>query len=192
MLFSGRKENLILRGKMSWIKDCIATDVDVEQMISLPRAIATFGGNLNRGTKSVSKDFFQKKYQDVFFKSPLNMIPVQPAIIDAMFLLYTSPGLTHVTFFDYFSFLFRHSILSFYSNQVKEVHVIFDSQDTIVTPKSFERQRRDGQPVADQTKSLAITSPLPKKWAIASKTGQINELLYTYCPVISVNLLQKF
>ncbi|CAC5358990.1 unnamed protein product [Mytilus coruscus] len=116
--------------------------------IQLPRAICDAEGVPEKGQKSWATTVFKKLYPESFLTNLPVFISAAKSlafIIDAMFIINTSPLSIHKTFSEYAAFLFelwvvrRHHQLS-----ASEVHIIFDHPNRNgVSPKDLEQSRRD-------------------------------------------------
>ena len=119
-----------------------------EQLSQLPLAICDHDGNPLKGQKSYMTTSFESRYkassQPVLISQlPYNWTP-DCILVDAMFIINTTPLGSHKTFDDYAKFLLRRHVISqFYKGSV-EVHLIFDNPGRLPnTPKYFEQTRRD-------------------------------------------------
>ena len=60
-------------------------------------------------------------------------------VLEGIFLINTSPLITHCTMKDYAKFLVRRFAVPHFAKGSKEVHIVFDSpEQNHRTPKSFE------------------------------------------------------
>ena len=68
------------------------------------------------------------------------------AVMEGMFLINTSPLISHRSMKDYSKFLVKRFAVPHFNNGVKEVHIVFDCpRQNYCTPKAFEQSRRDNE-----------------------------------------------
>jgi len=117
-----------------------------EQYLELPRTICTPTGAPHNGQKSYVTKFLEKQYSHVVVSMfPGGWVP-DSAVLEGMFLINTSPLVTHCTMKDYAQFLVRRFAVPHFSKGVTEVHIVFDSQgQNLRTPKAFEQCCRDAE-----------------------------------------------
>ena len=116
----------------------------IQQFLSYPSAIANSDLAPHKGVKSNSKFFYEKWFEKSFLLGSCGA-DISCVIIDAMFILYSPPAPGNLTFADHAKRLFKSWVMSWSSKHahLKEIHLLFDSFDDDITPKSFERDRRD-------------------------------------------------
>jgi hypothetical protein len=99
--------------------------------IPLPRALVTADGFPHKGNKSNITNFFKSRYKDLNVVSsyfPSNWIP-DSVLLEGMFLIQTVPSLGVDSYSNYCQMVASRFILPHFKNGVKEVHVIFDSEN---------------------------------------------------------------
>ena len=88
--------------------------------------------------------------------------------LEGMFLINTSPLVTHCSMKDYAQFLVRRFAVPHFAKAVKEVHIVFDSPEhNLRTPKAFEQSRRDAEhSVSPDHEHFQFTdvAAVPQKW----------------------------
>ncbi|CAC5385726.1 unnamed protein product [Mytilus coruscus] len=102
---------------------------DLDQFISLPRAISDSSGQPLKGTKSNVLKVIKSTYEAAFLSSlPVIDDSVQSTVIlEEMFLINTIPLSSHRTFIDYTEFLFDRWVVKSHNQfKAQEIHVVFD------------------------------------------------------------------
>ncbi|CAC5377132.1 unnamed protein product [Mytilus coruscus] len=158
-----------LRKKIAFSKLTNKPVSNLEQFIQLPRAICDAEGVPEKGQKSWATTVFKKLYPESFLTNLPVFISAAKSlafIIDAMFIINTSPLSIHKTFSEYAAFLFelwvvrRHHQLS-----ASEVHIIFDHPNRNgVSPKDLERSRRDTEIQSSDYEKICPNTVLPQNW----------------------------
>ena len=90
-------------------------------------------------------------------------------VLEGMFLINSTPLVTHVTIRDYAVFLVKRFIVPHLALGVKEVHIVYDMPACNLTPKSFEQERRDTEhSVSSDHEHIAFSdvSTVPQKWRV--------------------------
>ena len=88
-------------------------------------------------------------------------------VLEGMFLINTTPLVTHVTMRDYAVFLVKRFSVSHLAKGVKEVHIVYDMPACNLTPKAFEQGRRDTEhSVSSDHEHVAFSdlANVPQKW----------------------------
>ena len=161
-------QNKMYRIQIDWCsKHNIIMD-DMKQYLNnpLPRAISTIDGLPFISTKSRILSVYKKRYPEAF-ESSCDISSFDSVILDGMFLIYhTPPFRSFKTFSDYILYLYAKYVTIHFENDVKNVHVVFDEQDSSqFSPKSILRERRDikndKQPVIIPG-DISVEDPLPR------------------------------
>ena len=115
------------------------------QYLEMPRAICCPNGLPHKGQKSYATHFLGKRYKNcVVHALPSGWI-ADSIILEGMFIINTSPLVSHRTMRDYSNFLINRFVLYYFYKGINEVHIVFDSPGHgMHTPKEFEQNRRDG------------------------------------------------
>jgi len=111
----------------------------------------------------------------------LSWVP-HSVIIDAMFIIHSTPPLHNKSVADYAHFIMNRYINTHFERGVVEVHVVFDDPGRHpVYPKSFEHQRRDksGKPVNHSHVLLESKLPTGKSWSSLLKCRQCKHNITT-------------
>ncbi|CAC5371821.1 unnamed protein product [Mytilus coruscus] len=143
---------------------------DLDQFISLPRAISDAYGLPVKGTKSNALKVLKSTYKDAFLTSlPVTDDAVQSTVIlEGMFLINTIPLSSHRTFIDYAEFLFtRWIVKSHIQFKAQEIHVVFDHPNRNgESPKDIERSRRTHEFNQENITYNTVSSDLllPTNW----------------------------
>lgn len=117
-----------------------------EQLIELPLALCDSTGNPIKGQKSYTTCFLECRYKETTPSVFLTSLPWRPecCVLEGMFLINTTPLVSHKVMPDYANFLFTRFIMTQFKRDCCEVHVIFDNPGRLqCTPKYFEYKRRD-------------------------------------------------
>ncbi|CAC5406690.1 unnamed protein product [Mytilus coruscus] len=118
-----------LRKQIAFSKHTQKPVTDLDQFISLPRAISDATGQPLKGTKSNTLKVIKSTHEAAFLSSlPVIDDSVQSnVILEGMFLINTIPLSSHRTFSDYAEFLFNRWIVkSHIQFKAQEIHVVFD------------------------------------------------------------------
>ena len=125
-----------------------------EQYLELPRALCTHDAIPHKGQKSFATKFFEARYKDLMMCSyPAQWVP-DIVILEGMFLINTSPLITHSSMKDYARFLIKRFTIPHFIKGVIQVHILFDNPIQVHilfdnpgcipnTPKAVEQRRRD-------------------------------------------------
>ena len=115
-----------------------------EQYLELPRALCTHDAIPHKGQKSFATKYVEARYKDLMMCSyPAQWVP-DIVILEGMFLINTSPLITHSSMKDYARFLIKRFTISHFIKGVIQVHILFDNPGCIPnTPKAVEQRRRD-------------------------------------------------
>ena len=98
-----------------------------QQYIELPRAISDPYGNLHKGQKSYTTKWLENRYEDLICNQlPGGWVP-DVVVLEGMFMINTSPLITHSTMKDYSQFLLRRFVFHHLTNGCSEIHVVFDN-----------------------------------------------------------------
>ena len=121
-----KQVNTCLRQRLAWCNRTGQTfDQTVEQYSVYPRAIADENGCPLKGSKSVWKEKFFKRYTDVSSPVISDMLPDQWSpdgiIIDAMFLINCKPLRNVPNITDYSIFLFKRFVLPYFAGGASEI-----------------------------------------------------------------------
>ena len=121
-------------------------DCSNEQYSLLPRAIANEDGHPHKANKSHWTNKLQSRYQSAepsVFVNSLPWVP-QAVIVDAMFIINTTPLRRTTTMTDYTKLLFRQFASEHYKAGTTEVHFIFDKlAEKQFNPKYYEHIRKE-------------------------------------------------
>ncbi|CAC5405854.1 unnamed protein product [Mytilus coruscus] len=143
---------------------------DLDQFMSLPRAISDASGLPVKGTKSNALKVLKSTYKDAFLTSlQVTDDAVQSTVIlEGMFLINTIPLSSHMTFIDYAEFLFtRWIVKSHIQFKAQEIHVVFDHPNRNgESPKDIERSRRTHEFIQENITYNTVSSDLllPTNW----------------------------
>ena len=133
-----------LRRQLAWYKKTGGT-IAQEQYSPYPRTLADCSGAPHKGNKSIWTDKLQARYTPLVVTTqlPCEWIP-EVVIIDAMFMINTSP-LKHIkSITEYGALLLKVFVLPHFHNHSTEVHICFDNpKQQQFNPKECEQQRRD-------------------------------------------------
>ncbi len=144
------------------------TPIQLQTYSVLPRALVNKDGMPVKGQKSGTTTALSKRYQLLPLVSEnLPWIP-HSVIIDAMFIIHSTPPLHNKNITDYAHFIMNRYVNTHFERGVMEVHVVFDDPGRHpVTPKSFERQRRDKHVTSGDHTHAELDSRLPtgKRWS---------------------------
>ncbi|CAC5360384.1 unnamed protein product [Mytilus coruscus] len=136
---------------------------DLQQFISLPRAIVDHDGLPYKGDKSKTLGIYHSRYPDAF-ENKLHFKP-DCVIIDGMFILNSKPLKSSNRLFAHFLVsLFNRWIIPYIQLNTKEIHIVFDDQSPQLSQKDIERKRRDEK--AETTAKILIseTTKIPSDW----------------------------
>ncbi|CAG2239368.1 unnamed protein product [Mytilus edulis] len=137
-----RTENSLLRKQIAWSKEQNTPISDLQQFISLPRAIVDHDGLPYKGDKSKTLGIYHSRYPEAF-ENKLHFKP-DCVIIDGMFILNSKPLKSSNRLFAHFLVsLFNRWIIPYIQLNTKEIHIVFDDQSPQLSPKDIERKRRD-------------------------------------------------
>ncbi|CAC5358481.1 unnamed protein product [Mytilus coruscus] len=171
---------------------------DLDQFISLPRAISDASGQPLKGTKSNALKVIKLTYEAAFLSSlPVIDDSVQSnVILEGMFLINTIPLSSHRTISDYAEFLFNRWIVkSHIQFKAQEIHVVFDHPNRNGTsPKDIERSRRIHDFVSEKTyKTVSSHVLLPNNWQNFLNVRDHKRKLVNYLSYQVITLsLQRF
>lgn len=133
----------------------------------MPRALAEVDGTPHKGNKSNWTDKLKGRYTSAPpFKSSLEWLP-EVVIIDAMFILNTTPLRQHETLDKYAVFLFKQFAMPHFSRGTKEVHFVFDYPSRCeFNPKECEHKRRYKETGNGKHSHIEFEpeSQIPKPW----------------------------
>ncbi|CAC5420144.1 unnamed protein product [Mytilus coruscus] len=158
-----RTENSLLRKQIAWSKEQNTPISDLQQFISLPRAIVNHDGLPYKGDKSKTLGIYHSRYPEAF-ENKLHFKP-DCVIIDGMFILNSKPLKSSNRLFAHFLVsLFNRWIIPYIQLNTKEIHIVFDDQSPQLSPKDIERKRRDEK--AETTAKILIseTTKIPSDW----------------------------
>lgn len=140
------------------------------QFIETPRALCTPSGLPSKGAKYIMYNLFGKRYSQSF--SPITENHTFPPgtclIAEGMNIIYINPLPGFRCFAEYASLIVSRWVTPFFKKKYKEVRILFDqvcSQG--ISPKGFERERRDAGQDDDIEVFDSITdqTPLPQNWS---------------------------
>ena len=124
-----REVNKCLRRRLAWCNQTGKSyDAAIEQYSLLPRAIADLNGLPHKGNKSNWTNKLESRYTVPEY-NPLNeSLKWNPdiVVIDAMFLINTTPLRQHKTIAQYAHLLLRQFLIPYYIKGSNEIHLIFD------------------------------------------------------------------
>lgn len=138
-----------LRRRLAWCnKTHEPIDLSAEQYSVYPRALADEHSNPHKASKSPWTDKIRSRYQSMTPPVILPYLPTgwvpQTVIIDAMFLVNTTPLRRTKNISDYSRLLFNRYALDHYKTGAQEIHFIFDMPNKqSFNPKLFEQEHRD-------------------------------------------------
>ena len=164
-----RLMNRCMRRKLAWnAKLGVVTHPSGEQYIELPRAICNPHGIPNKGQKSYATKWLENRYKGLVINNlPVGWIP-ESVVLEGMFMINVSPLASHHTMKEYTQFLLRRYALPHFVKGAKEVHIVFDNPGRQpLSPKSFERRRRDDTgtlPSDHHHAQFFDDSEIPPKW----------------------------
>ncbi|CAC5360396.1 unnamed protein product [Mytilus coruscus] len=161
--FSLQFRNLCCRKQIAWSKEQYTPISDLQQFISLPRAIVDHDGLPYKGDKSKTVGICHSRYPDAL-ENKLHFKP-DCVIIDGMFVLNCKPlKYSNRLFADFLVSLFNRWIIPYIQLNTKEIHIVFDDQSPQLSPKDIERKRRDEK--AETTAKILIseTTKIPSDW----------------------------
>ncbi|CAG2204979.1 unnamed protein product [Mytilus edulis] len=187
-----------LRKQIAFSKHTQKPVTDLDQFISLPRAISDASGQPLKGTKSNALKVIKSTYEAAFLSSlPVIDESVQSnVILEGMFLINTIPLSSHRTFSDYAEFLFNRWIVkSHIQFKAQEIHVVFDHPNRNGTsPKDIERSRRIHDFVSEKTyKNVSSHVLLPTNWRNFLNVRDHKRKLVNYLSYQLITLsLQRF
>ncbi|CAC5421245.1 unnamed protein product [Mytilus coruscus] len=159
-----------LRKKIAFSKHTQEPVTNLDQFISLPRAISDASGLPVKVTKSNALKVLKSTYKDAFLTSlPVTDDAVQSTVIlEGMFLINTIPLSSHRTFIDYAEFLFtRWIVKSHIQFKAQVIHVVFDHPNRNgESPKDIERSRRTHEFNQENITYNTLSSDLllPNNW----------------------------
>ena len=178
---------LILKRSINWATVHGTNPGEIRTTCPLPIAICDYDGTPYQSPqKSSALSYFRKMYKDCFISGSLPCnIAVDLVIIEGMFAINTRPLKSHRYFKDYANLIFNSWVLKWfatkYNRNIKEVHLVFDFQDTsLVTPKYFERKRRDVGTEENSFMTVEDITLLPSNWCTFLKNRQNKKLLVNY------------
>ena len=156
-----------LKNRLLWANSNPNNELQLEQYLELPRAIADHNGLPNKGSKSTSTTFFEKRYQGIVCKTfPQQWFP-EVYIAEGMFMINSTPLRIHKYLQEYAQFLFQHFFLKYIKAGIKEIHVLFDDEGRLPDHvKSIERSRRDSSQSDNSHEHFEAVNDaeLPSKW----------------------------
>ena len=159
-----------LRRRLAWCnKTHLPYDLSTEQYSIYPRALADEHGIPHKSSKSTWTDKIQSRYNQasdpVLLSSlPLNWIP-EAVLIDAMFLINTTPLRRTTSITQYSHLLFNRFALDHFKSGTREVHFVFDTPSKSFNPKIFEQSRRDAKTKsAHQHQDFTPNTSIPSHW----------------------------
>ncbi|CAC5377139.1 unnamed protein product [Mytilus coruscus] len=133
-----RTENSLLRKQIAWSQEQNTPISDLQQFISLPRAIVDHDGLPYKGDKSKTLGIYHSRYPEAF-ENKLHFKP-DCVIIDGMFILNSKPLKSSNRLFAHFLVsLFNRWIIPYIQLNTKEIHIVFDDQSPQLSPKDIER-----------------------------------------------------
>ncbi|CAG2214727.1 unnamed protein product [Mytilus edulis] len=158
-----RTENSLLRKQIAWSKEQNTPISDLQQFISLPRAIVDHDGLPYKGDKSKTLGIYHSRYPEAF-ENKLHFKP-DCVIIDGMFILNSKPLKSSNRLFAHFLVsLFNRWIIPYIQLNTKEIHIVFDDQSPQLSPKDIERKRRDEKAETSAKILISETTKIPSDW----------------------------
>lgn len=192
-----------MRKRLAW---CNQTgekfDESEEQYSVLPRSLANFDCSPQKGSKSKWTDKLKGRYKAIEnpFLSKLDWVP-EVVIIDAMFLINTTPLRQHKTLEHYSDLLFRQYAVPHYVNGTIEVHLVFDCPSRVdFNPKFYEQKRRDSQTSGRKNNhthhTFSTESSIPRPWrdyldCRKCKRSMIESLAIAFCKRAGISLKNR-
>ena len=161
-----------LRRRLAWCnKTKTPYDLSTEQYSVFPRALADENGNPHKAAKNQWTNKIHSRYLSatpgvIFSSLPSGWIP-QTVLIDAMFLLNTTPLRRTKNITEYCNLLFNRYLLDHYKVGVNEIHLLFDKPNKrSFNPKMFEQGRRDNSKSnsSHQHQDFTPTTSIPANW----------------------------
>ena len=128
-----------IRRKIAWSSRVGGVaDAPGEQFLELPRAFCDSSGVPNKGQKSSTTKWLEKRYQTIIVnRLPKGWIP-DAVIIDGIFVINTAPLNTHHSMKEYSTYLIRRHIVPWLAKGATEVHLIFNNPNRQpMSPKAF-------------------------------------------------------
>ncbi|XP_065194409.1 uncharacterized protein LOC135825714 [Sycon ciliatum] len=163
-----------LKQRLTWIQTQRqeASDGLADQLIPVPRSLTSDGLKPRTGSKSTAAKQYQDRYSDVIVPHlPSSFVTTNTAvIIDAMFIINTSPLAVHQGFGDYAKFVLERWAAPWYKRSVGSVHFIFDNGTALPdSPKAILQDSRDaaagGNDVDhDHIEEITTSTTLPRAW----------------------------
>ena len=163
-----------LRRRLAWASRSNQSTQNLSDQYSIfPRALADEYGNPHKASKSTWKKKIRSRYK--FAPSPVLLSAIPPGwipqtvIIDAMFLINTTPFRRNKTITDYSHLLFHRFALVHYDAGATDVHLLFDKPNQrFFNPKLFEQSRRDTESTTTtrphQHISFTPSTQIPSNW----------------------------
>ncbi|CAG2218346.1 unnamed protein product [Mytilus edulis] len=158
-----RTENSLLRKQIAWSKEQNTPISDLQQFISLPRAIVDHDSLPYKGDKSKTLDIYHSRYPEAF-ENKLHFKP-DCVIKDGMFILNSKPLKSSNRLFAHFLVsLFNRWIIPYIQLNTKEIHIVFDDQSPQLSPKNIECKRRDEKAETSAKILISETTKIPSDW----------------------------
>ncbi|CAC5425828.1 unnamed protein product [Mytilus coruscus] len=133
-----RTENSLLGKQIAWSKEQNTPISDLQQFISLPRAIVDHDDLPYKGDKSKTLGIYHSRYPEAF-ENKLHFKP-DCVIIDSMFILNSKPLKSSNRLFAHFLLsLFNCWIIPYIQLNTKEIHIVFDDQSPQLSQKDIEQ-----------------------------------------------------
>ena len=156
--------------------------IHIQTYSTLPRALVNKDGSPGKGQKSATTSALSKRYHLLpLISENLPWVP-HSVIIDAMFIIHSTPPLHNKCVVDYAHFIMNRYINTHFERGVMEVHVVFDDPGRHpMYPKSFEHKRRDKQATPDDHSHVLLESRLPtgKSWSSLLKCRECKRNITT-------------
>ena len=162
---------------MEWSNEQNVAVTNLDQFISLPRAIALENGDMvTSNSKSKCKDTYKKIYKESF-KTGLDLSSMDSIVLDAMFIVHNTPVRFYKRFSEYLSSLFVKYVSTLLKD-VKEVIIAFDYQTlSDKSPKQLLRNKRDGDDFSERLIHFNRESSLPSNWKTFIKNRENKQQL---------------
>ena len=191
----------IIRKQIGWSNLHNIPLKNLFQFIKYPLAISSPDGSPNPGQKSSVAHLYRSLAPDAFTTFVPDECSPDTVVIDAMFMLSAPPQLTPTTFGEYAIALYKQWVTYYFTQyrSVTQLSLAFDKQSQAgLTPKQFERRRRDDvvcSTTCDTLDSINKDTKFPNKWVDFIKIRKNKQLLVhficDYFVELGQNYLQK-
>ncbi len=156
---------------------------EIHNFVCYPAAISNHDLTPYKGLKATAKTFFHKHYPECFTIGTID-IDITCIVIDAMFILHSSPAPSNSTFEEHIKRLYTSWVLNWFAKYqtLIEIHLVFDQFSDEITPKIFERSRRNKGFANGDKLNISDSTLVPhgKKWQefISNRDNKFNFIKY--------------